>query len=102
MGNLSISQCFWLHATETNSDFPRGCYRPTRADQQLRRLELRIGVSRSEKLGQASGIMVKVMTQKSLVKSHCTAILEIFIQDSQPEVRASNGVSLLPRLPRVG
>lgn len=55
-----------------------------------------------EKLGQASGTMVKVMPQKSLVKSHCTAILEIFIQDSQPEVRASNGVSLLPRLPRVG
>ena len=98
MGNLIYQLVFWQHATETNSDFPKACCRPLIADQLEVRAEAQ-EVGRSKNLGQASGTIVMVMPQKSLIKSHCT-VTPRFIQDSQPQERATSGLRPSPRLPQ--
>lgn len=98
MGNLMYQLVFWQHATETNSDFPKACCRPLIADQ----LEVRAETQEAGRsnLGQASRTTVMVMPQMSLVKSHCTVTPEVFIQDSQPQERATSGLRPPLRLPQ--
>ena len=99
MGNLMYQLVFWQHATETNSDFPKASCKPLIADQLEVRAEAQ-ELGRSKNLGQASGTIVMVMPQKSLIKSHCAVTPEVFIQDSQPQERATSGLRPSPRLPQ--